>query len=486
MAQIHKNISFAGVGQFLYTIMAFILFPFATRYLGKEGYGLYSLAATLGFFVSLVTDLGLTTLMTREISKRKNFAGRIFAYSLGLKTLLVPFTFLLLGVYFILARTPSHAMWVIVIFTLSAILGSFVQSAYAIFRGFERMQYETVGVFLEKFIIVSLGITFLILRFDIIVFISVFLIAAIIKLVLSLWFLEKYFIPLRFIFRRKRCTVLLKAAFPFGISIFLAMCYNYIGILLLSIMTGYNEVGLYSASFRLLTFTTLIPTVLTTAFLPQLSFHHQNRARLSDLFLKGCRYLLIFAVPMIPFVIFQAKSIIGLIAGPGWENAELPLQMLVIAAFAQMFNNFFVPLYAAANRQQKIVHFQLVGLGVNLVLNFFLIRAFSYKGAALATIATEWTIFCLVFWWAHRHIVSIHRKNIQIKFIVGIIFATIFMCVFFESTHFINLDRIMFLLLSMVAYAVGLQLFGCVNYFMLMKAGINFIQGRTRKNRIVS
>jgi peptidoglycan biosynthesis protein MviN/MurJ (putative lipid II flippase) len=164
----------------------------------------------------------------------------------------------------------------------------------------------------------------------------------------------------------------------------------------------------------------------------------------------------------------------------------LPLQLLVVAAFAQMFNNFFVPLYAAVNQQKKIVQFQLIGLGVNLMLNFFLIRAFSYNGAALATIATEWTIFCLVFWWARRHIVTINRRNIHAKFIVGIIFATLLMSIVISGTHFINLDRIMFLLLSMITYAVGLQIFGCVNYFTLLKDGIQFIQGRTRQDRIVS
>lgn len=479
MAQIHKNISFAGVGQFLYTIMAFILLPFATRYLGKEGYGLYSLAATLGFFVSLVTDLGLTTLVTREIAKKKNFAGRIFAYSIGLKMLLMPLAFLLLGIYFIIDHTSLQAISAIVIFTLSAILGSFVQSAFAVFRGFEKMQYETVSVLLEKFVIVSLGITCLVLHFNIIVFISVFLFAAIIKLVQSLWVLKRYFIFLRFLYRPKRYYVLLKTAFPFGISVFLAMCYNYIGIILLKIMTGYDEVALYSVSFRLLTFTTLIPTVLTTAFLPQLSIYHKHRVQLSELFIKGCQYLLIFTVPMLPFVILHAKTIIDLIAGPGFESAQRPLQLLVVAAFAQMYNNFFVPIYAAVNQQKKIVQFQLVGLGVNFLLNLLLIQSFSYNGAALATIGTEWTIFFLVFWWAHRHIIDINRDNMNIKLIVGIFFATVVMCLITEGTQFLNFDRIFILLISMATYAICLQVFGSVNFFMLTKTGIHFLKRRT-------
>jgi len=201
------------------------------------------------------------------------------------------------------------------------------------------MQYETVGVFLEKFIIVSIGIIILVLRLDILVFISVFLLAAVVKLVLSLWILKNISFPAFLVSSPPVCCPV-KTAFPFGISVFLAMCYNYIGIILLSIMTGNTEVGVYSLSYRLLNFTTLIPVVLTTAFLPQLSLYHQDRRHLSELFLKGCHYVLIFAVPMIPFVILQAKTIVVVMGGSGWEDAELPLQLLVLAAFAQMFNNF--------------------------------------------------------------------------------------------------------------------------------------------------
>jgi O-antigen/teichoic acid export membrane protein len=272
---------------------------------------------------------------------------------------------------------------------------------------------------------------------------------------------------------------LLKTAFPFGISVFLAMCYNYIGIILLKIMTGYDEVALYSVSFRLLTFTTLIPTVLTTAFLPQLSIYHKHRVQLSELFIKGCQYLLIFTVPMLPFVILHAKTIIDLIAGPGFESAQRPLQLLVVAAFAQMYNNFFVPIYAAVNQQKKIVQFQLVGLGVNFLLNLLLIQSFSYNGAALATIGTEWTIFFLVFWWAHRHIIDINRDNMNIKLIVGIFFATVVMCLITEGTQFLNFDRIFILLISMATYAICLQVFGSVNFFMLTKTGIHFLKRRT-------
>jgi len=67
---------------------------------------------------------------------------------------------------------------------------------------------------------------------------------------------------------------------------------------------------------------------------------------------------------------------------------------------------------------------------------------FSYNGSALATIATEWIIFSLILWWAQRHILSINRQYIHGKFIAGIVFATILMCIFFKSTQLFKLDRI--------------------------------------------
>ena len=185
MAQLHKNIGFAGIGQFFYTVLAFILIPFATRYLDSDGYGLYTLAATLGFFVSLLTDLGLSVLITREVSKNSRLARRIFSYAMGIKTALLPVALAFLFVYLFWGRFDSTGIQTIVIFTLSSVFGSYSQSIFAVFRGYEKIQYETVGVFVDKFLSVVIGIIVLVLGGDIRLFVSAFLFAAAVKLALS-------------------------------------------------------------------------------------------------------------------------------------------------------------------------------------------------------------------------------------------------------------------------------------------------------------
>ncbi|MBN1997994.1 flippase [candidate division KSB1 bacterium] len=482
MAQIHKNISFAGIGQFLYTILAFILIPFATRYLDNDGYGLYTLAATLGFFITMAGDLGLSTLLTREISKNRRPASRLFFCANGIKTATTPIAVGVLLIYLKLGGFDAIGIQAILIFALSSIFSAFTQAIFAVFRGFEKIQYETLGVFIDKLLSVTLGILFLVLEFDIRVFISSFLIAAVVKFALALFYLTRKFIPFGVTFNLTRSRVLLRTAVPFGISVFLAMCYNYLDIIMLSVMTNLKEVGLYSVSYKLLSLTTIIPTVLTTAFLPQLSIHFRDSKTLSALFLKGCTFLFIFSFPMIPFVFLLPKEIILLISGPGWDGSDIALQILVFAAFAQMLNSFFVPLYAAVNLQNKIVRYQIIGLVVNIVLNSILIPIISFRGAAIATVATEWIILVFIFRWARQKILKKHIHLLDGRFILKIAAATILMTGSILILQRIRITGITLFLLVAGIYLLGLQITGAIGFKSILKSARKFIQSKRKQS----
>ncbi len=478
MAQIHKNISFAGIGQFFYIALAFTLLPFATRYLGKDGYGLFSLAATLGFFITLVGDLGLSTLITREISKNPLPASRLFACANGIKTAMLPVAIGLLFVYLKLGGFDTVGIQAILIFSVSSVISAYTQSIFAVFRGFEKIQYETLCVFVDKFLSVLIGICVLVLGFDIRVFVTSFLVAAAVKFFLALLFLTQRFIPFRLVFNIYRSKILLGTAIPFGISVFLAMCYNYLDIIMLSVMTGLKEVGLYSVSYKFLSFTTFIPTVLTTAFLPQLSVHFRDPQKLAWLFLKGCGYLFLFSVPMLPFVLLLSKEIIMLISGPGWDGSEVALQILVFAAFAQMLNSFFVPLFAAVNQQNKIVRYQIIGLAVNVLLNLVLIPLISFRGAAVATVATEWVILVFIYHRARGKILMEHVQFLDRRFISKIFFAAFVMAAGILSFKYLGLGDIFIFILAAVLYFCMLQLTGAIGFITLSKSAYQFIQSK--------
>ena len=410
MSRILKNVSFTTIGQFSNTLLAFVLLPFAAHYLDNDEFGKYSLGSTLMFFVNLVCDLGLETLLTREIARKKRLSARLLSIALGAKTFLILLAVAFVMVFLLLTPYDYESRIVIIIFSVVGIVGSFSLTLSSVYRSHELMQYETLGNVLEKIVIVGLAVLLLVKGYGVIVFSTVFLIAVFIKLAYNIYVLNARFFPVHVDFDYFKSRMLLKSSFFLGLSVFLSMVYNKIDIVMLSMMQSMDDVSWYSASYRLLTFTSIIPTILVISFLPQLSSSARDKQALSRLFFKGIKYLLVIVIPMIPYIYFLAEDIITIIFGIKYANSVIALKYLVFATFAQMFNIFFVSIYVATNRQNRIVFIQVIALVTNVILNLMLIPRLSYVGASIATIVTEGIILLYITSYALKNIIVFPRR----------------------------------------------------------------------------
>jgi len=424
-----KNTYFVATGQLAQKILAFALIPFAARYLGDDGFGKFSLASTIMFFVFLFNDIGINTYITREIAKNKDLAGKYFYNSVLIKLSLIAVDFLGLTLFLRFANYTKDTNEAILIFAGYGIVTSIIQLSIGIFEAFERMEYEAIIFTFEKVFITALGIFLLHKGYGLFLFCGVFLLGGLISIGFSMYILHRYFD-----FRIKYFTVdfqilknLIKESFPFGVSILIATIYNNVGILLLSLMNSTNVVGWYSASVKFVSITNIIPTILIAATYPALSRGGlQANERVSELFTKCIRYLSFIAFPMIVGTTILSEKIIYFIYGTEFLNAVVSLQILVWAAALVFFNIFFTGILKAANLQKLMVKIQLIGLGINIVSNLFLIKYYSYIGAAISTVVTEAFIFFAYFIIIHRKVVKLQN----LRFIIKSVFATLIMSIF--------------------------------------------------------
>jgi len=173
---------------------------------------------------------------------------------------------------------------------------------------------------------------------------------------------------------------------------------------------------------------------------------------------------------MIPFVLLFAEPIVFLIFGQSYTESVWVVRVLVFAAFAQMLNTFFVPLYAAVNKQQKIVNFQLVGLVINAVLNALLIPIMSYKGASIATVATEWGIFVLILWYADAKIINFRAATSPaIKYLLKIAVAVLVMVVAIMTSPWLTNAFLLQMVIAGIIYLIGLQVTGGLDIFQIIR-----------------
>lgn len=395
-----KNTYWVSLGQFLQMALALAVMPVATRYLGDEKFGVYSLASVLMYFVFLFNDLGLNTYFTREVARDTSAAQRWFANALSLKLVTLLPALLFLPALWLVPSLNDQARWAIVIFCGYGILSSFFQLSFAAFRAYERMGYETLILVVEKIITSGIGIALLVQGHGLLWFCAAFLVGGAASLALSLLFIHKNFFPLTLSLEQRFSRELLRKALPFGLSMFLVNVYNHVGILMLTAMASAQEVGWYAAAYKLLSLTNLAPTILVTALFPALSreafLGSEEAARI---FTKGLKYLTFLALPMIAGAMVLADDLVVFMFGVEFQKTAPALQILSWVSGILFLNIFLATLLTAANHQKKLVFVQICGLITNISLNLLLIPKYSFVGSALATLITEALVltFCLLF-----------------------------------------------------------------------------------------
>lgn len=414
--RIKKNTYFVSAGQISQMILAFVLIPFATRYLGPEGFGIYALASSIMFFVLLSNDLGINTLVTREVARDVNSADRYYSNSLAVKLAFITIDVVFLMLFVKIFNYSAEANWAILIFAIYGILASIIQLNTSIFRAHERMGFETIVIVLEKLVTTGAGIFVLMKGWGVLALCWVFVGGGLISILISTGFLNKHFFKLKLAFDFKFSKQMVRAALPFGISLGLANLYHNIGIILLSAMKDAEVVGWFAAGARLLKFVAIIPTILSIAIFPALSREGiQSKERFADLFTKGFKYICFLAIPLIAGITIMADDIAKLMFGSEFTNSIVVLRILAWAGGLIFFNVFLAGLFNASNNQKKLVVIQMFATILNLALNLILIPRFAHVGAAISMVATEGVIFLTCFIFAFQRISRLQEFAFVLK-----------------------------------------------------------------------
>ncbi len=430
MTRLFRNTFFSALTQGWQMLMALILFKTATVGLGESGFGVYTLAMTLMYFVLLFDDFGVTTLVTRDIARRPAESRSVLAGAMGLKLLLVPISFAFLGIYTTLTKPDAETtrvIWIVAVYGLSS---SFTQLVFAVFRGHERMQYETLTILVEKTLSTALCVAAVRARLGLVPFALGFALAGAVSLGLSLLILRRRFHPADARMDVRRSGRLFRESLPFGLALFVTYSYGQLSVPILRQMRGDAAVGLYGAAQKLMSFTNLIPMIFATAFFPRLSAVSADREETSRVFTLGLKVLFMIAVPLVPGVLLTADRLILLLADVRYATASAALRVLAFAAALNFFNVYLASLYNAVNRQRLFLAFEAGALACNIVFNILLIGRFSFMGAAWTTLITEACMFLPAMGWALARLVRITEWAVWPR----VLAATAVMTVFLSAT----------------------------------------------------
>lgn len=418
--RIAKNIGVLFGAQVIGYILAFLYTIYIARFLGADGFGILSFALSFTAILGIFADLGLSTLVVRELARDKSLTNKYIGNITLMKLILAVFTFGMMALIINLLNYPQQIIQSVYFIGLSVILSSFSQMFYSVFQAYEKMEYQSMGNILNNLLIfagIFLGIA---LGFDVVEFSVVYFISSLIVLIYSLIICLWKFIPPTIKLEPSFWKLIIIPAIPLSLVALSSTIYFRIDTVLLSLFQGEAAVGWYNAAYKLIELLLFVPSVYTVAIFPVLSnYYSSSKKNLEFIYTKSYKYLFIMGIPIATTITVLAPEIILLLYQTGYTESILTLQILIWAIPLMFLSYTNAWIFISINKQNLLLKLTFVMMIANIILNLILIPQYNYIGAALATVITTLLGFPIEFYFLSKFICKIEIGKIMIKPVVA-------------------------------------------------------------------
>jgi O-antigen/teichoic acid export membrane protein len=423
--KIAYNVLISTVSKILATVLALVAIGLITRYLGKDGFGKYATVMAFFSFFSALSDLGLSSIATREISRsgvkdEQEIMSNVF--SLRLISCLVVVLVSPLIWFFPYDEEIKKG---ILIVAWAFLFSSAYQVLNGIFQKNLAMDKVVISELVGK-VIQVLGVALAIkmkLGFNwLIVPVLVYMIASFVMV----YFWSRKYVKIKFSINIPFWKKFLKESYPIGLITIITFVYFKIDTIMLSLVRESSDVGIYNAAYKVVENITFFPGMLMGLIFPIMAHSiFSDNARFKDISNKTFKVLLIIVLPLVIGTLFLSEGVINLIGGAGFVESADVLRMLVFSLAFIFFANFFNSVLIAGNHQKKLMYVLGLAAILNVSLNYFFIKKYSYLGAAGVAIFTEFFVAFGTFYLTAKYL----EYTPKIEKVLGIISASFFMAV---------------------------------------------------------
>ena len=413
--RVAKNTGIFIGGNLLFKLISLIVTIYLARYLGVADYGKYNFVfAYLAFFM-ILPDLGLDTILIREISRDKSTASKLIRNAYIIKSILAASAIVLSMIIITLMSYPEDTTTCIYIAAFILLFQSFSGLYSSIFQANLRMEYDISAKLVFRVLSACLIFWVIFSHGTLAQIMVIVVFSESIRTLISYMFSRK-FVKLRFEIDFKVCKYLIKESLPLALSIAIWVIHYQIDMVMLSPMIGDEAVGIYSAAYKLFEPFSLIPIAIMVSLFPIMSESFKKaKDRLLKSYRLSIKYLLIIALPIAIGVILLADKIILLIFGIPFANSSSVLRILIASIVFTFMSSILLNVLISIDKQK--LHTLSTGICaiINVILNFILIPILSYNGAAIASVASNAVLFVAGFYFVSKHLQVLPIHKILIK-----------------------------------------------------------------------
>ncbi len=402
-SQIIRNVMFGGLRYIFVVPIPFIMTPLILRKIGVAGYGTWAVFLAINGLTSLA-DLGLVGTLSKFIAEY-HATEDIPALSRTLNSGLVLFLLIdvVMGVILwiaspLLAETlfrqspVPHGELITLLRLFLIVVGANIltQLLASVTTGLQRLDLTNMisaanvalsATFGGTLLIEGLGLRGLVYGYCASAVVTVIVYVLVVRQLLP------QMLPNPF-----RCNVAeVRKMFGFSLRLYLTQAavavHNQVEKLYLGMFVGVAAVGWYDMASDIalkvrngLSFV-LGPVLPAASELNALS----DDSRMRELFYRSHKYLALFGVPIVCYVVAISRRFVELWVGPSLIVVALPLSILLVVNFFNLATGPGFLIFAGSGNLTPGVQSASLGIVLNLVLSLGLIYKFGLNGAVLGT-----------------------------------------------------------------------------------------------------
>ena len=398
-----RNVAVLLSGELLSRGLTFVAFARLARLLEPASYGQVEVALAAVMFATLVVDLGLSTLGTRDIAARRADVPRLIRQVVSAQLLLAIVVYPLLALLLIGCRVDASLTQLLLGFAVSIFGLPFL--LYWVFQGRNHMTPVAVLQVLRQSVFVAM--TFIVVRAPAHLFrlpwaeILAVAVAAAGYVALLRRSGESPRVNLR-----AGCDLqLLREGLPIGGSQLVWASRMYLPIILLAACSGQAVIGFFGAAHRMVMVGQTLLTVYFATLFPVMSeASFRSADALAALLRRSMRWVLWPMVALAAMTTVAAPPVMRLVFGSQFAQASTTLAVLVwvlpMLAWRRHHRNALI----ALNHQGEELACSLFGLAVLVWLTLQLGSRYGAVGGAWAMVISELAGAVVTWWRLKRHL----------------------------------------------------------------------------------
>ena len=384
---IAQNTFWLTFGEIIGRGLRALLAIFIARILGAYDFGILSYVLSLAAFLTIFSDIGISSVLTREISKKpeqkKTLIATAFFLKIGLIVLAV-LSIVVLSPFFI--RKEIYPLLFLVFLLL--FFDSLREGFFGLVRAYQKMHLEAANKILVNSAIILLVLFFIFYSPSPENFFLSYVLGSFLGLVFFVFVFRKDFFTSFGFFNKKLIPCFLKSGFSFALFGFLTPLMIVTDQLMLGYFRTISEVGFYAAAFRPLHLILIFSMAISAAFFPSLVKLSENKEKFRALFKKGLGLIFLLSLVIVFFGFVFSAQIINLLYGQPYFPSLAPFRILVFSLIFSYPALFLANGLFALNKQKVLIKYFLLGFLANIFFNFLLIPEYGIIGCALATVLT--------------------------------------------------------------------------------------------------